>query len=527
MGWRSLRSFLTMLLAVSVLLAVPLAGQAQSILGPVPILAVNAPLSSARATLYSTNLTLANLSTASSTTATLSYYKPDGSVWPTSPSYNSASLGPGASVILRQYADPAMPAGLGSGSIASAGFGSLLPVVQILARNGQVPSSGAYSRLNVSRSQYVPLVVRNLNSASGLSNSTLTIQNVTTAVITTTVQFVPGPGSAGTTFTRNDITIPPGASYHYDLAGETNLPNGFFGSAYVSGNPSIAQVAVVVNLMAGPNQLQTFGGFISHSTSGQDFFVYHSVPLFMSRLSNGTSTSLSIQNLSTAPINANTINVNCTDGRPGLDQDFTLTNPDSIPGLASFYVNPVTDMTLPADWYGSCVVDPGAAANDLGVLIQQRRPGASDDGAAYQAETFEVGGSGGSSPGSITVPLVAKRLANGFATAVTIQAYGFNLDEDDNPLPTTVNLRYIPEGGGTPILVGPFTIEPFGILIRNHRLDGNGANAEPALPDGWVGSLQITSDSFISGYVQLTNIIDQPGDNLMAHELVGLGAFVP
>ena len=94
MRWMFFRSALTVLLALAVLLSVPLAGQAQSVLGPVPILAVNAPLSTARATLYSTNLTLANLSTASSTTATLSYYKPDGSVWPTSPSFNSASLVP-------------------------------------------------------------------------------------------------------------------------------------------------------------------------------------------------------------------------------------------------------------------------------------------------------------------------------------------------------------------------------------------------------------------------------------------------
>jgi hypothetical protein len=55
--------------------------------------------------------------------------------------------------------------------------------------------------------------------------------------------------------------------------------------------------------------------------------------------------------------------------------------------------------------------------------------------------------------------------------------------------------------------------------MRNHRLS-SGPNSEVALPDGWVGSLQIVSASQpINGFVQLTNYINTTGDTFMAHDV--------
>ncbi len=491
--------------------------EAQFLSRSLPLLAVDTQLTAANGKTFSTNFTLVNVSNSQTVTATVSYIRPDGSTWPSSPAFSSAMLPPGSSAILRQYDDPAMPDGLGSGSLTvSNAFGLVVPVVQILARNGQVASSGAYGGVATNRSLFVPLVVRNLNTASGLSNSQLAIQNPGTSAITATVSFVPAPGSPGSVYSRGDVTIPAGASYMYDVSTETNIPDGFYGSAQVTANAPTGQVALVANLFSGQHQLYTFGGFTRNYSPGQDWINLYAVPLFMSRLSNGTSTTLAIQNMDSTTIPANGIDITCTDS--SATNTFTISNPVDVPAAGAFYVNPVTDLTLPTNWYGSCVIVPDTVFRDLAVLIQQRRPGVSDDAAAYQATVFpSIAGNGGTM--SALVPLVARRLPNGFATAVTIQDLYEDLDNDDNPVPATVTLRYIPVGGGTPIIVGPLTVPSTGILIRNHRLGGTGPQVEEALPDGWVGSLQITSDQSFTGYIQLTNTQALPGDNLMAHEL--------
>jgi hypothetical protein len=516
------RPWLALALAVASLAPAPQSARAQAIPRPLPLLAVNAPLTAASSKLYSTNVTLVNHSAGTTLNATLNYAKPDGSPWPAGPAFTNAALPPRTSVILRQYADPAMPNGIGSGGVALSAPGFVSPVVQILARNNQVASSGAYSELAMDRSLYVPLVTRNLNSASGLTNSQLAIMNPSSAPITATVQFIPGPSSPGATYTNSNLTIPAGASFMYDVSTETNLPNGFFGSAQITGNALTAQLAVVANLFAGSNQLQTFGGFTDHYIPGQDYFPAYAVPLFMSRLSNGTSTTLSIQNIGGGAISAGSIAVVCT-SQTGNDT-FTIVNPADIAAGGAFYVNPITDMSLPDNWYGSCVVAPGSVFDDLAVLIQQRRPGVSDEAAAYQATYFTSDGGGAI---ATLVPLVAKRLANGFATAVTIQPLSFGTDDDGNPVAATVNIRYIPENGGTPVDVGPLSVAPGGILIRNHRLGGTGPQVEEALPDGWVGSMEISSDRPFTGYVQLSNINALPGDNLMAHEFPAFSFPIP
>lgn len=497
------------------------AGQAQPVLvgGFMPLLAVNAPLTVASPKLFSTNFTVVNASATNSQTTTISYVKPDGSVWPASPANTAVNLPPGANTILRQYADPLMPAGLGSGATTNPFIA--LGVVQIQARNGQTPSQGAYSQVATGANLFVPLVVRALPSASGLSNSQIAIQNVMTTPVPVSIGFIPGAGSPGSNYTRTGVVIPPRASLFYDLATEANLPDGFFGAAYIS-SAGTGSLAVVANLFAGPHQLQTFGGIVTGFTNPDDKPTY-AVPLFMSRLTNGNSTSLSIQNVGSATLATGAIDVACKAALASeVPQTLTITNSVAIPANGSFFVNPVTDFSLPNNWYGSCTVDAGTIYDDVAVLIQQRRPGQSDDGAAYLATPFSTLNPIPAGPLQVVavVPLVAKRLPNGFATAVTLMNLAAVTDANGDATTATVRLRYIPEGGGTPIEVGPISLGFGEITIRNHRLAGNAAGAEPALPDGWVGSLQVLSDSVIGGYVQLTNLNPLPGDNLMAHELL-------
>ena len=53
---------------------------------------------------------------------------------------------------------------------------------------------------------------------------------------------------------------------------------------------------------------------------------------------------------------------------------------------------------------------------------------------------------------NVAVPLIAKRLANGFANSLYIQ----NISNEM----ATVTLTYLPEGGGTPIVRSGITIGP-------------------------------------------------------------------
>ena len=118
----------------------------------------------------------------------------------------------------------------------------------------------------------------------------------------------------------------------------------------------------------------------------------------------------------------------------------------------------------------------------------------------------------------VLIPLVAKRLANGFASGVTIQNLSSTSDANVTftylPSPT-----YIASGGRAgSISVGPCRIAAGGSLIHNHRLSSVTGSCPLELPDGWYGALVVvSSDQPIHGSVQLTNINAQPGDTFMVH----------
>ena len=106
---------------------------------------------------------------------------------------------------------------------------------------------------------------------------------------------------------------------------------------------------------------------------------------------------------------------------------------------------------------------------------------------------------------NVAVPLIAKRLANGFANSLYIQ----NISDET----ATVTLTYLPEGGGTPIVRSGITIGPGESLRRNFRLP---ATELPEITDGWVGSLTVTSNKPIAAYVENTTLFPS-GDQYMAY----------
>jgi hypothetical protein len=452
----------------------------------------------------STNFTLVNLGS-NTAHVNINYYQENGNPW-TGSSYPTATLAAnGGQVIIRQYFDTLTA---GRGSVVIDSDEELGAVVQILAR-GQTATSGAYSGWQQGSGQiYLPLVVRRLTGASGLSNTQIMIQNTDTAAdATVDINFVAAAGSAApASWSKLNVVIPPGATEYYDIEEETNLGVGWFGSAEV--DAGLGKVAVIANIFAGPNALQTYNGFPVESVG-----TGWAVPLFASRLAAGNlNTPVTVQNLSGGNIPAAAISLNCI-AAPGTGlSNFNLSNPGIIANKGSYSINPVTNMSIPGNWYGSCIVDSGAY--NTVVYVQMRKPGVSDETGAFEA--FRTN----STDTTVFVPLAAKRLPTA-STSIVFQ----NLGSVD----AHVRLTYTrsPEsavGAASYVFNNVLIPANGGQLPQNLRLVGT----QPSIPSGWYGTLRVEDDPGeptapqpIVGFVQITDIQGTLGDTLMVYDAFG------
>jgi len=467
--------------------------------------ASNADISSAAATskALSTNFTMVNLGTVQATVS-LEYRKNTGALWPVGAAYQGpfTLAANGGSKQLRQYFDTDMSSG--KGSVVLSSDQPLGAISQILARN-QVPSSGAYSGASTGSSQvYAPLVAKQGGSASGTVNAEIVIQNTGTSNVNVAVDFYNNSNGA-LAFTKTGISIPGNTSYYYDLSTEAGLPNNWFGSAVVRATSAGGAVAVVTNLFMGADLLQTYNGFAASQAATKWMN-----PSFFSRLTNGLSTVMTVQNLSASDWSVNSVVASCVRTQGSGPANFTLRNTTIVKRNAPYNFNPVTDMTIPGNWVGACTVTtPGAAV----MIVQMRYVGAPyPEGAAFNA--LDANGTAK----KCSVPLIAKRLSNGFATVFTVQ----NLSTTSAAHVTFQYKVNTAESapGTTDVTVGPYTIPAGASLQHNHRLPGNGGSGSLVhnLPDGWVGSVVVTSsDQPIDCYAQLTYYTNKSGDTFMAH----------
>lgn len=443
----------------------------------------------------STNFTVINLSSTDAS-GLVQYLKPDGTDWRPSEAFTLAANG--GQAIFRQYQPgPGYIADSGQGSVIVSADQPLAAVVQIRALN-QTATSGAYTGFFAgSDTFYVPLVARQRGTASGVANSQIIIQNTGAGATGVEVKFIDW-FSGNPVYTKTTgININPGASYLYDLADETNLPTNWLGSAVVRATTGGGSIAVVSNFFTGPHGMQTFNAFSAESPSKAWV-----VPLFVSRLANGLSAPVTIQNLSNSTIPVGgavmTCTVDSTSPNP-TPATFVVSNTTAIAPSMAYAWNPVTDMSLPSQWLGSCRV--GASQNVI-AFVQLRFIG-TDKAAAYEAIDATSTGK------TVFVPLVAKRLPNGFASAVTIQ----NLNASAS---ANITLTYRATQGYAPAqLVFTRTVAAGGSLIQNHRVESSHPQGVP-LPDNWQGALTVESDQPIAAFVQL-DFLGASGDPYMAH----------
>lgn len=448
----------------------------------------------------STNFTLINLSSEEAT-GVVEYLKADGSEWRSSEAFTVTA--DGGQAIFRQYLPgPGYIADSGQGSVVVSSDQELGAVVQILAR-GQTPSSGAYSGFSEGSGLfYVPLAIRQRVGASGVANSQIAVQNTGSSAVDVDIRLVSYDGSP--TYTATVSSLAAGAAYLYDLADESslNVPDGWYGSAVVSTTTSGGEVAVVSSLYTGPHAMQVFNGF---SSAGTEWLV----PLFVSRIPNGVSTPVTVQNLSGGTISAGGIVVTCTkNAMSGGPTTVVISNTSSVANAASYFINPVIDMSLPTNWYGACRI---VSSGDAVAFVQMRKIG-TDEAAAYEAIPAD------STDKTVLIPLAAKRLPNLFATVTNIQ----NLSISSS---AHVTMTYIPSpeyisGGGSSasVVITNTEIPAGGSIQHNLRLTSGGA-AVTALPNGWYGTCTIeSSDEPIHAFVELTFLAGS-GDTWQAHSV--------
>jgi hypothetical protein len=453
----------------------------------------------------STNFTVVNLSTTNNAAVTALYYKDDGSTWTADPDKTNFNVPMNyGQFVARQYSDGTLTSG--KGSVVLSSTEPLAAVVQIQARN-QTPTMGAYTGYTSGSNKfYVPLVMRNANSASGIANTQIMIQNIMNEDINATVDFVPSPGTAFPIYTKQFTgadNIKKYSTKYYDVADESasNLPDGWIGSAVVTAQTG-KQIAVVVNIFFGADSLQTYNAF-PDEIKGTSW----AVPQFASRLTgNNFNTPVSVQNVSGSTMDTGTIQMSCV-AAAGFSGTVDVSNPTPVQNSASYGFNPVTNLAITTNWQGACTV---TAPGDVVTYVQLRKPGVSPDFAAHEAFRTD------STNSKVVIPLVAKRLTNGFSTAQIIM----NLSSSDTAY---VHLKYTrgsESSVGQAVYEMDTTILPRKNLIINTRLAGEPAGL--TMPDGWQGTLVVTTTSGHSavplvGYVQLTNILPLAGDNYMAH----------
>ncbi len=396
----------------------------------------------------------------------------------------------GGQAILRQYGDPNLAEGQGSVVIAS--DQPLGALVQIVNRSG-TPTSGAYSGVSAGDTTwYIPLVGKNADSATGVANSQIVIQALQ-ASSEIQVAFT-RLGSASPVHTEVIENLGEGASFYLnvpDIQAQA-LTDGFYSAVVTADVP----VAVVSNLFFGPDGLMSFNAF-PQSETGSSWFI----PLLYSRLENTLTTSIALQNMSGEVIPAGDITMSCS----GIAEPFVA---GQIPVNGSFTFNTLFDrgsdgeMLFPGPYFGACSIE-SATGKNFTTLVLHRYTNKPDQGAF------------GALPGTTTgttmyIPLVAKVLPNGFATAITIQ----NLGDADAHLV----MRYAGtvEGTGERIDVElDDVVIPAGrSLIHNFRL--NETLQAEGIPAGFVGTLVVTSDQPIGSYIANT-YLRGTGDQFMAY----------
>lgn len=377
------------------------------------------------------------------------------------------TIAPGQSQLVYVPNVPGLPPGRFTVTVDSD-----VPVVATTnaAANGSTTSSVSYQAIaqgTAGSTLFVPGVYRNYHGYV----SALTVANLGSATQTITVTY---KGGDSTTVGTDQRTLDPGASGVLDLSLATGVPDGFAGSAVVTGTDSVGVTYTSYN--ANTQSLDGAVGFLSGAST-----VY--APSVMKNY-YGWSTAVMVQNLDTTAAN---VTLSFTGG----GQTYTTTVLVQ-PGASQLLWQGSTPSALPDGFLGSV-----SAASDGG---QQIALVVNESNAAGAFASYN-----GVATAQSTTMLSLPTVMNGYYGWVT----SFLIQNVDT-VPATVTLAYYSNGQVVQTLTE--TVPPGASVLHYQPNDG--------LSAGFFGSVVATSDGArIAGVVNQNNPT-QTGDALMTY-----GAF--
>jgi hypothetical protein len=238
-------------------------------------------------------------------------------------------------------------------------------------------------------------------------NSFITVQNVGTATTNLSVQFTGTAGGNPVSVTQTFNNLAPNASVRFNQDTNTELPDGFNGSAVVT---SSASDITAVGTQIGPSTLLIYNGFGAGSTE----LVF---PLVNTN-NSGFITGIPIQNIGTASTD---VTVSYTPSIGGSACTETITIPAGgvqYFALEAFSATPAAgytgtnNCTGGALFVGSGRVTANSASQPLVSIVNQNN-GRDNKGGAYSALNPANGSS------TVVFPLIQDRVA-GFFTGSSI-----------------------------------------------------------------------------------------------------------
>jgi hypothetical protein len=293
------------------------------------------------------------------------------------------------------------------------------------------------------------------------------------------VVFIDGT-DGGTEYTKTITDLPAGESFFYDQSEETNLPNGWYGSAQVSATGD-GSIAVVGNQFSGAHGLLTYPGFAEGYTEWV-------VPLYLSRLANGYNSVIAIQNVSGGTIAAGDISIEFTPDPTLGGSTFTVDNADPLANNMTWVVNPRANDDFPVGSYGAAKI---TAAGDVVAIVNQlvnEPPHQADSALSYNAIRTDLMGQ------TVEAPLVMSRLPNGYSTVLTVA----NLTD------TAGTCDFMYKGdvgyGSSDVTVMSIDLPAGGSIVHNHRLASSSTN-EHDLPVDWFGAATVECTEAVAGVV--------------------------
>jgi len=422
-------------------------------------LVIAAPATAQWAGTWVTSFQVMNLGTQQANVV-VEYYQENGTR--VDAATHSYSIQVGSSLNIYQPSVSGLPDGFRGSAVVSADQPiAAIGSEQVTYADGSI-SNSQYSGFNADETGtrfYLP----NVNKKFGGSqwSSRITIQNTTANPVTATVTFY---NSDGTVRDTDTASLNGNGSTTLTQVNDTELPDGWLGTAIVNAS---GNVAVIADVMSADGRVETYNGFTSGAAT------MYLPTLLINFGANMWNTSFQVFNVGAA-----SGTVTMTYYTSGIATPAKVVTATLLPYRSISRYQPTVDSDLGATWIGS-------------VVIESTQP------------VVAVGSQSSGAPGK-RLASIYNGVASGATQAVlpTILRYfggsnfvtGFQI-MNVGTVNANVTVEYFAPGNPTPVMTVYYDgaaghlpqIAPYNSV---NRYQGN----DTTLGNGWQGSVRVTSD---------------------------------